>query len=92
MSGAERIAPRRRVVATITIGADSRMDLEGALETLARSLPHGNSISGGPRYGWVVDVSEDESITHDSYFDALDVYLGKKPAPPIVERDAQGGE
>lgn len=72
-------APRRRIEATIKIGADSWRDLQGALRCLETEVATDGrlskwSVSGGFSFGWTVESSEDETITHDSWADANKAY------------------
>lgn len=90
----EAMAPRRRFVLTAKIEADSRKDLADALHALEFSVAaerlNGNSISGGPSYGWIVRLSEDEAVTHDSYFAAIEKELERlKPAALAAASEPQ---
>jgi len=72
--------PRRRVEVEIKIGADSIADLVRALEQISFDVDRGSRsvVSGGPNAGWHYRVDEDQTITHASYFEAVDIYLGRK--------------
>lgn len=72
--------PRRRIEATLRISADSWRDLQGALRCLETEIAQSgrlsaSSVSGGYSFGWIVETSEDESITHDSWAAELHEYL-----------------
>lgn len=76
--------PRRRVVLTLTLGADTREDAIRALHVLANDadldgLPAERS-SGGASSGYVLAVDEDETITHESYFEAVEADRAKRRA------------
>jgi hypothetical protein len=76
--------PRRRVEAVIRIGADSIDDLVKGIYQIAGDVEAGSReiASGSPSVGWTVEVTEDETITHESYFDALLEHLGKQRKTP----------
>lgn len=80
--------PRRRHTLDLAIEADSINDLIGCLNSLAFELSAGQirdwSISGGYSTSYRLIHSVDESITHDSWFAALQAYLAAE--------DAQTGE
>lgn len=76
-------APRRRIEATLRISADSWDDLARALHQLRTEIATDgclskSSVSGGYASGWIVETSEDESITHESWAASLDTYLREK--------------
>lgn len=82
-------APRRAYVLTLEIGADSRDELCAALRQLefqvhADQLTSG--VSGGPGSGYTYNLIVDESITHDSYFAAVDAWLDEQKEA----KDAEG--
>jgi hypothetical protein len=86
----EKKPPRRRVIVEIKIGADSEYDAYLALrELLFAAQDRGNviagQVTGGPRFGYSVNVDEDQSVTHISYFDELERFLER-------EKKSQGGE
>lgn len=67
--------PRRRVTCEIRIGADDFETLIHAVKEILGDLHEGMSgtyVTGGSTSGYSVTVDEDPSITHDSYFDALE--------------------
>lgn len=67
--------PRRRCVLTLKLGADTRERLIEELEGIARDIRRANlwgeCAMGGHSAGYSLNVSEDETVTHDSYFEAL---------------------
>lgn len=87
-SGAPNVSarepPRRRVMVELRLGADSWDEVAAALEQIAREVSIGQMrahvSSGSPTssYAWL--ASEDERVTHDSYFEALDAYLEEERA------------
>lgn len=80
---AETAKPRRRIEIVLKLGADSWQEAANTLLSLSRDLDRkppspgssGNWCSGAPCAGYVMEYSEDESVTHDSYFEAVDGYL-----------------
>lgn len=72
--------PRRRIEMEIQVGADNIAELVRALEQISFDVDRGTRcvVSGGPCAGWNFKVDEDDSITHDSYFAAVDVHLCRK--------------
>ena len=74
------VKPRRRVEMEIQIGADNIAELVRALEQISFDVDRGTRcvVSGGPCAGWHFKVDEDDSITHDSYFAAVDVHLRRQ--------------
>lgn len=69
--------PRRRVVCNLKIQADSIKDLTSALRCLETDIHMGtrNCVSGGYSSGHILEIDEDESITHDSWFESLEAHL-----------------
>lgn len=71
--------PRRRVVVTLDLGADSWDEVASALDQIAFEVAagkmRGSACSGGPSSGYTWSANEDESVTHETYFEALDKYL-----------------
>jgi hypothetical protein len=69
--------PRRRVVCNLKIQADSIKDLTSALRCLETDIYTGtrNCVSGGYSSGYILEIDEDESITHDSWFETLEAHL-----------------
>lgn len=76
------VKPRRRVEMEIQIGADNIAELVRALDQISFDVDRGTRcvVSGGPCAGWHFKVEEDDSITHDSYFAAVDVHLRRQNA------------
>lgn len=74
---------RRSVVFEVKIGADSPEELARALDTIARQariegFGNGNGASGGFGSGWTYTYSHDPSITHDSYFEAIERWRNER--------------
>lgn len=67
--------PRRRVVLKLDLGADDREAAIRELENIAREMRRGhmwgNSCVGGYSVGYSMEISEDKTITHDSYFESI---------------------
>lgn len=67
--------PRRRVMMTLKLGADSRDDMIRALEQMAFEMRQGyllgETTSGGYSSGYSLKVTEDSTITHDSYMEEI---------------------
>lgn len=77
--------PKRAYVLTLSIGADSRDDLIGALQQLeyeiaAKKLTDG--VTGGYSWGGSYKLEADETMTHDRYVSELNAYLEAKKEPP----------
>ncbi len=73
--------PRRAYMLELKIGADTKNDLIGVLRQLefeigADLLTQG--VSGGYSSGYTYKLDIDESITHDSYIEALNGYLAEE--------------
>lgn len=68
-------ALRRRFLLELKLGADDRESLISQMDEIARELRRGhlwgNSCSGGFSSGWACEVTEDKTVTHDSYFEAI---------------------
>lgn len=75
-------APRRRIVMRLEIGADSWEELEIALANAATSVAMGQmrstGASGGVASGSSWEADEDETITHESYFAAIDEWRKRR--------------
>jgi len=85
VSTADNPAPRRRVVLTLNVGADEMDAVPHALRQIAWDIERGSRgpcVSGSPSVGWNYVIDEDTSITHESYFRAIDVHLGKTRVTP----------
>lgn len=75
--------PRRRFVLECKIGADDFKELQHALDEVVRRVGEGMPIrctTGGPCAGWNLDVTEDSSVTHESYFSAVHKLLSEERA------------
>lgn len=73
--------PRRRYQMQLTLGADDLRSLLGALHSIEFDLstepedtPR-NIVSGGYDSGFVLDLTIDPTITHESWAEYLDKYL-----------------
>lgn len=79
-------APRRRIICTIELGADSWKDAAAALDDIAFRLHEAREkieervsvSSGGPSSGWTLDADERAEITHDSYMTEIEAWLAEK--------------
>lgn len=76
-------APRRAVVLTAEIQADTRRDLASALFNLATQLEAGEIsgpvvVSGGYNSGYILHLQEDEGPTHDEFVERLRAFLQDK--------------
>jgi hypothetical protein len=79
--------PKRAVILTAKIEADSRDEMVDALEDMARRLAMGeitNGCSGGPTRSSIYEYIEGEVPTHDEYFRQLHAYLAERrsASPP----------
>lgn len=71
--------PRRRIKVTINLQADSWKEAAHTLDEIQfsfleaheKNLPFITSVSGGSRSGWTIDGNQDETITHESYFETI---------------------
>lgn len=76
--------PRRRCLLTLKLGADDREGLIRELENIAREMRRGhlwgNCAMGGYSAGYALDVSEDETVTHDSYLEAINKMIEAESA------------
>lgn len=76
-------APRRAVVLTAEIQADSRSDLASALFNLAIQIDRAEIvgptvISGGYSSGHILHITENEAQTHDAWAKQVQEYLAAK--------------
>lgn len=76
------VPPRRRVMLTLKLDADSWGDMADRLRSLARDIDieggmGKEGLSAGFNASYTYEASEDPSVTHDSWAAALDVYLEK---------------
>ena len=74
---------RRRVRFHLKLEADSWEACWRALDQIATDVARGNlrgpnAASGGILSCFTLTADEDESITHDSYFEALEAHLERK--------------
>lgn len=91
--GAELVAPRRRVLLTLKLDADSWKDMADRLRCLARDIDIEGGmgtagLSAGYSASYTYEASEDPTITHDSWAAALDVYLEALHARERIAADA----
>lgn len=76
--------PLRRYVLKVEIGADTREEINNALSQLFDLLMRQadsdeyHSVSGGPSYGWIVNLNHNPETNHDKYIEDVHAYLGKK--------------
>ncbi len=70
--------PRRRWVMDLKVAADSEDELVLALEQIATEFARGGLregfASGGPASGWCGETSEDPTMTHDRYFQEIELW------------------
>lgn len=80
---------RRRYVAKINLQADTEKDLIRHLFEIAtgwdRDGMSSSSVSGGYSSGHIIEVDCDDSITHESWEEALEQYLEQRK--PTKEKD-----
>lgn len=82
-----RPAPRRAYVLELKVEADTLKDLIGYLRNFETELYAGKvstGVSGGYSSGAIYSLSVDETITHDSWAEAIEDYvhaLSAKAAP-----------
>ena len=78
-------APRRRFVLNLRLSADTRDDMVWALYQISREMERNelsnHVASGSPSSGFTLEWSEDESVTHDSYFAAIESDLTPDSSP-----------
>lgn len=75
--------PRRRVKITIRLQADSWVAAGEELENIGYRIAvagHNNEkcldvTAGGVSAGYTIDADEDEAITHESYFSAVEKWI-----------------
>ncbi len=70
-------AMRRRWVLEIKLGADTYEDLTASLVELANDLDRRppapiNIVSGSPSAGYIATGDEEPTVTHESYFEAVE--------------------
>jgi hypothetical protein len=74
------LEPTRAMRLTLQLDADSMLDLVDALRDIANNAEHGRltvGCCGAPRFGYIYELLNDPTITHDDYFNALRAYLDK---------------
>ncbi len=80
----QQVAPERKHVVAIKIGADSWDDVIAALNHIlfvAESEGAGRDItSGGGSFGFVFVDKTNPQVTHDSYFDEVDRWIEENRA------------
>ncbi len=64
------------MVLKLKLGADNREEMIHALEQIVFDLKtthvgQGEIASGGYSSGYTLHISEDQAVTHDSYFEAI---------------------
>lgn len=75
-------SPKRRFTMTLEVGADTYEDLLTAVENMVlglrlnhADLDHNHGmISGSPVAGYVCDIRVDPAMTHERYFELVEVY------------------
>ena len=77
-------SPRRRFVLSIEVGADDQGSVLDALDDFCQQarqtyLPAAG-CTGGSRFGYSWEVTEDPEITHERYFEALNAHLAEDAA------------
>lgn len=78
-------APRRRVQINLNLGADTWDIAARTLDQIAFEIRRGNwrgpnGCSGGYDSGFTIESSEDESVTHESWYADLQSHLAKERA------------
>ena len=71
-------APTRAVRLTLKLDADDMRELSYALRTLADHAERGeltSGVSGGPCSGYIYELLQDPTQTHEGYHSALRAYL-----------------
>lgn len=74
-------APRRRHRLTLDLQADNEQEMVRSLEYIAYLLDTGQltkGCSGGVHSGWTYEYSVDESVTHESYFQAIRAWKAER--------------
>jgi hypothetical protein len=81
--------PRRRVLLTLKLGADNREEMIHALEQIAlemrRGYLMGEAAGGGYSSGYWLKVTEDETVTHDTYFAAINAMIEAEQADRALD-------
>lgn len=79
-------APVRAVRLTLKLDADDLHELACALYAIAHHAERGElttGCSGGPSSGYIYELLQDPTITHDSYHAALRAYLEDLKRPNV---------
>lgn len=79
-------APRRRVRLRLDLGADSWDEAVRSLEGITLRVAEADArreasidcTSGSPGAGFRLTGDEDAAVTHESYFEAVDVWLAER--------------
>lgn len=76
--------PKRTFELTLTIGADTLDDLRSNLRSILIDLDREDvtdysSVSGGYQSNHILKIEHSPTVTHDSYFEALEKHLKEKP-------------
>lgn len=86
MTGEQAIEPpRRRFRLALTLHADSLDAACHELRAIANGMeidgpPAGSRACGGPDAGYTLTVTEDESVTAESYRESLTAYIERERA------------
>jgi len=80
---ADQKPPARAVRLTLRLDADDMRELSYALRTIADHAERGElttGMSGGPCSGYIYELLQDPTMTHDNYHAALRAYLDARRA------------
>lgn len=88
--------PRRAYEMTFKIGADTYKDMLHAMQNfidmMEREYPdlevNHHGVSGGYSDGYSYDITIRPEMTHDRYFEAVNVWLDKREQPATPSEDA----
>lgn len=74
------MAPERKVVFLLKVGADDRQSLANALWSIAdqierREINGPTGVSGGYDSGYIYEFREGDGPSHDEYFEQLNAHL-----------------
>lgn len=75
--------PRRAFHLTLSLGADTKADLVGALESIALRVSRDEltiGVSGGVSSGYIYELLTDPSMTHQKYFADIAKHLSESSA------------
>jgi len=94
--------PQRRYQLTFTIGADDYQSMLSAMQNwlwfMEREHPdlaqNHNGVSGGYDSGYSYDLKVDPEMTHDRYFELVNIWLDDrdKTAPTDIATIKAGGD